>query len=40
VELGAFVSEARSSGAKFREVLGGLWNDVIVKLEDDAASLV
>jgi hypothetical protein len=39
VELGASVSEALLAGAESAEVLGSLGDDVVEKLEVDAAAL-
>ena len=38
VERASFVSESMLAGGKLTEVLGGLGNNVVVELEDDATS--
>jgi hypothetical protein len=40
VELGAGVAEALLTGAESAEVLNGLWDNVVEKLENDALGLV
>ena len=40
VELRALVAEALLAGAESTEVLGGLWDDVVVQVEVYSAGLV
>ena len=40
VELGAGVAEAFLAGAEGTEVLGGLWHDIVVEVEVDAAPVL
>lgn len=35
---GTLVAESRSASAKLSEVLGSLWDDIVVEFEGDSAS--